>query len=113
MSSSPQASTQDRNDRAATDGSNVIAPAAAASTDGMLFPFKLHRLLDEVSDSDDPPIQWLPDGRAFQIRDRARFSREIMPIYFATTRVRSFQKSLNLWMYETPSRNAFHGGRGR
>ena len=91
-----------------------IAPAAAAAADGMLFPFKLHKLLDAVSDcGDSPAIAWLQDGKSFRIYNRSRFANEIMPIYFATTRFRSFQKNLNLWGFTTPSRNSFNGGRGR
>lgn len=116
MKNQQAATKSSSTDASNNDGESVIiAPDAAAA---MLFPFKLHKLLDAVSNSDDgsttsPAIAWLPDGKSFRIYNRSHFSNEILPIYFATTRFRSFQKNLNLWGFTTPSRKNFNGGRGR
>jgi hypothetical protein len=90
--------------------------STSSSSDGnhILFPFKLHKVLDDADNLDggDATISWMPDGKAFKIHDRERFASETMPLYFSTSKLRSFQKNLNLWGFTTPSKGDFRGGRG-
>mmetsp|Transcript_114637 Transcript_114637/g.171455 ORF Transcript_114637/g.171455 Transcript_114637/m.171455 type:complete len:431 (+) Transcript_114637:59-1351(+) len=66
------------------------------------FPVKLHRLLCEAEKGNNSDvISWLPDGEAFKVHDKARFTTEFMPSYFGTSNYRSFQKNLNMWGFTT------------
>ena len=72
------------------------------------FPFKLHQLLDDVSNMKDSVsgndlediVSWMPDGKSFGIHDRDRFGNEILPLYFNTTKTRSFQVRLKSDFYD-------------
>eukprot|EP00586_Coscinodiscus_wailesii_P014924 CAMPEP_0172503262 /NCGR_PEP_ID=MMETSP1066-20121228/167676_1 /TAXON_ID=671091 /ORGANISM="Coscinodiscus wailesii, Strain CCMP2513" /LENGTH=493 /DNA_ID=CAMNT_0013278929 /DNA_START=57 /DNA_END=1538 /DNA_ORIENTATION=+ len=74
------------------------------------FPLKLHTLLDQLEqDGLTSIMSWQPHGRAFVIRDKIRFTKEIMPKYFKQTRFTSFQRQLNLYGYVRLSRGADNG----
>lgn len=71
-----------------------------------LFPAKLYEMLaacscdakHDASLSDaGPAISWQPHGRAFMVHDKDRFISEVMPRFFRATKLRSFQRQLNLW----------------
>ena len=70
------------------------------------FPMQLHRVLDELEDLGYTHIiSWQPHGRAFIIRDRSLFQRDIMPKYFPnSTKITSIQRQFNLYGFETLSR---------
>lgn len=69
------------------------------------FPEKLYQMLEvETSSSyssssniQDPPVLWLPHGRAFVVRNPKLFTSNIMPRYFRQTKLTSFQRQLNLY----------------
>jgi hypothetical protein len=76
------------------------------------FPWKLHLLLEQAEKSgQDHIISWLPDGRAFRINDKEAFSEELMQTCFSSSKFKSFQRSLNLWGFETVSRGPDKGVR--
>ena len=64
----------------------------------MNFVNKLMNLLDD--DPDAGIITWLPHGRSFIVHDKYRFVKEIMPMYFNSTRYKSFQRQLNMWGFQ-------------
>jgi hypothetical protein len=76
-----------------------------------LFPMKLHHLLEDASKQRfEDVVSWLPDGKSFKVHDKIKFASDIMPKYFGSSKFRSFQKNLNLWIFTTvtyysPSRN--------
>ena len=46
-------------------------------------------------------ISWVNnEGRSFQIINRELFEKILMPLYFKATKLRSFQRQLNLWGFE-------------
>jgi len=45
-------------------------------------------------------ISWVNGGRSFQINNRELFEKLLMPLYFKATKLRSFQRQLNLWGFE-------------
>jgi len=45
-------------------------------------------------------ISWVNGGRSFQINNRELFEKLVMPLYFKATKLRSFQRQLNLWGFE-------------
>ena len=62
------------------------------------FVNKLMLLLD--NDPDSSIISWLSHGRSFLVHDKDRFVKEIMPLYFTSTRYKSFQRQLNMWGFQ-------------
>jgi hypothetical protein len=77
---------------------------------GDTFPVKLHKLLQaaELQGKTDI-ITWLPDGLRFKVIDKTRFASEIMPHYFASSTYKSFQRSKNLWGFQTVSKGVCKG----
>lgn len=63
------------------------------------FPTKLYAILEladkipEVAEA----ITWLPHGRAFAIRNKDTFMKEVVPLFFNQTQIRSFNRQLHLW----------------
>lgn len=64
----------------------------------LLFPWKLHDLLDDSErDVDIKTIVSWSDSASFAIHNEARFSREIMPKYFETKDWECFAAALASW----------------
>ncbi|KAL7579747.1 hypothetical protein ACA910_021889 [Epithemia clementina (nom. ined.)] len=62
------------------------------------FPFKLHRMLEHAEKNGlEDVISFTPDGRTFAIHKPREFVASIMPKYFTTSRMSSFQRQLNLY----------------
>lgn len=62
------------------------------------FPFKLYRVLaDAEKDGNEGIISFCSQGRAFFILRPEEFTKKIMPKYFTTTRMASFQRQLNIY----------------
>ena len=62
------------------------------------FPFKLHRMLEDVErDCNTHIVSWLSHGRAFCVHKPKDFVTDIMPKYFRQTKITSFQRQLNLY----------------
>eukprot|EP00339_Tiarina_fusa_P018226 CAMPEP_0117057656 /NCGR_PEP_ID=MMETSP0472-20121206/40049_1 /TAXON_ID=693140 ORGANISM="Tiarina fusus, Strain LIS" /NCGR_SAMPLE_ID=MMETSP0472 /ASSEMBLY_ACC=CAM_ASM_000603 /LENGTH=382 /DNA_ID=CAMNT_0004774669 /DNA_START=40 /DNA_END=1185 /DNA_ORIENTATION=- len=79
--------------------------------DVLQFPWKLHALLEGAEKSgQDHIISWLPDGRSFQIHDKEAFEEGLMPMFFSTSKFKSFQRSLNLWGFESTPNVGYKNG---
>jgi hypothetical protein len=66
------------------------------------FPWKLHILLDEAeSNGNSGIISWLPTGNAFKVHDKKKFAELVMPKYSQSNKYKSFQRNLNLWCFQT------------
>lgn len=77
---------------------------------GMLFPFKLHRVLNDAETNGfDHIVSWDPDGKAFKVRDHDAFASQIMPKYFDQTKYKSFQRQINLYGFSRVSKGAQKG----
>ena len=71
-------------------------PTGAGATEN--FPIKLYRILEEAEkDRKDDIVSFLSHGRAFAIHKPRQFVSDIMPKYFTTSRMSSFQRQLNLY----------------
>jgi hypothetical protein len=67
-------------------------------TQNETFPFKLYRMLKQAEeDGQDDIVSFFPHGAAFAIHKPQEFVSEIMPKYFTTSRMSSFQRQLNLY----------------
>ncbi|KAG7348326.1 HSF-type DNA-binding protein [Nitzschia inconspicua] len=77
---------------------------------GDTFPVKLMKLLHAAEQTGKTDIiSWLGDGTKFKVHDKNRFSSEIMPHYFASSTYKSFQRSKNLWGFQTVSKGVHKG----
>jgi len=64
------------------------------------FPLKLYRMLFEVEQAgQDNIISFLPHGKAFFIHRPKDFVEQIMPRYFTTCRLASFQRTIQTWIF--------------
>mmetsp|Transcript_26567 Transcript_26567/g.61171 ORF Transcript_26567/g.61171 Transcript_26567/m.61171 type:complete len:549 (-) Transcript_26567:229-1875(-) len=59
------------------------------------FPGKLYEILSNTEFSE--VISWLPDGKAWKVRDEERFMKEIAPKYFRQTKYLSFIRQVYMW----------------
>ena len=70
-----------------------------AATTSTTFPYKLYATLDDKRS--ESSIKWLPHGLVlFCIHDKEVFTTHVMPRYFKATKMRSFQRQLNLWGFK-------------
>ena len=61
------------------------------------FPSKLYRMIEEAEkDGQDDIVSFFPHGRAFAIHKPRVFISQLMPKFFSTSRMSSFQRQLNL-----------------
>lgn len=69
-----------------------------------IFPQRLMEILSEPSNAD--AITWLPHGQAFIIKDRQKFSSQVLPKYFRKTKYTSFTRKLNRWNFSRVNRGS-------
>ena len=72
------------------------------------FPVKLHTLLG--SGKYEEIISWQPTGRSFIIYNPKEFVKSVMPKYFRQTKLRSFQRQLNLYNFKRITEGTDIGG---
>ena len=81
---------------------NVSYPRTGKRGVPQQFPRRLHLMLEseaklQATSSDHPDIiSWSDSGKAFKISDVSKFSSEVLPKYFRTSKFSSFQRNLNL-----------------
>lgn len=64
----------------------------------VLFPVRLYQLLEEAEQEGFHHIaSWQPHGRAFLVRDRKRFTNEVLIKYFKQSKFSSFCRQLALY----------------
>ena len=68
------------------------------------FPEKLYHMLELADAQGFGPssnaVSWLPNGRAFTVRDEKVFMESIVPLFFRQSKMRSFARQLNLWGFK-------------
>jgi hypothetical protein len=63
------------------------------------FPVKLYRMIERAErNGQDDIISFIDDGKAFAIHKPRAFEMEIMPSYFNSHRMSSFQRQLNIYV---------------
>jgi len=76
------------------------------------FPLVLHTLLERAEvDHYSQIVSWKPHGRSFQVHDKERFAKQILPLYFRQTQFGSFQRQLNLYSFRRLTRKSPDYGR--
>ena len=74
------------------------------------FPWKLHEMLHLAEKNGKTSIiSWLPGGNGFKVHNKEKFCAEIMPGYFASQKYKTFQRSLNLWGFESVAKGPDRG----
>lgn len=74
----------------------------------VFFPLLMYEIVSDKSTDDI--IRWLPSGRAFIIKDKKRFSKEILPRYFSQQSLyTSFTRKLTRWDFKRIPRGPFIG----
>ena len=82
------------------------------SPSGVPFPWKLHETL-EYSEANDLTniISYVPARNGFKIHNATAFANELMPLFFGSIKMKSFQRQLNMWGFERvcngPDRGAY------
>ena len=63
------------------------------------FPERLHNILTETTTEGcfEGIVSWQPHGRAFLVRDKKRFTQEVLPKYFKQSKFSSFCRQLSLY----------------
>ena len=95
-------------------GEAAAAPGAV-STDNQksekeTFPRKVHRMLLEVESNGRQDVcSFVASGTAFRIHKPRAFEEEIMPGYFTTHRVTSFQRQLNTYGFRRHNDGPYRG----
>lgn len=76
------------------------------------FPLKLYRILWEVTHKQGRGdiMSFFPHGRAFAVHKPKEFLAEVMPKYFATGRMNTFLKQLNLYGFRRITEGKDKGG---
>jgi hypothetical protein len=91
------------------------APGTVRSGNGgggqlLQFPWKLHEMLHLAEKNGKTNIiSWLPGGNGFKVHNKEKFCAEIMPGYFASQKYKTFQRSLNLWGFESVAKGPDRG----
>jgi hypothetical protein len=78
----------------------------------IIFPFQLHDMLNDAHIRNfEDIVSWIPSETegisVFKVHDKKKFEESILPVYFNTTKHKSFQRQLNLYMF---SRHFKKGG---
>ena len=68
------------------------------------FPDKLYDMLEVASSHGfeyaTNAVSWMPHGRSFKVFDEDVFMTCIVPVFFKQTKLRSFNRQLNLWGFK-------------
>ena len=90
---------QDCSPRPST-GSLTPPPSSFSSKGGTTNAFAL-KLFQMLAKEDVGIMSWTQDGLSFVISDRERFVHEVLPRYFRSNKLTSFQRQINLYDFKT------------
>lgn len=88
-------------------------PPSLGTMHSASFPLKLQRILDKLeSEQQTENLSWVDHGRAFIVRDVARFVEDLAPVYFNLTKYSSFQRQCHMYHFQRitcgPDKGAYH-----
>ncbi|KAL7577866.1 hypothetical protein ACA910_010610 [Epithemia clementina (nom. ined.)] len=93
------------------DDRSPVAPVGGVDPLSLVklsFPEKIHYMLKTVSD-DNSVVSYVDNGAAFLIHKPRVFESEIMPLYFSSNRLSSFQRQLNIYGFQRIDKGPWHG----
>jgi hypothetical protein len=83
----------------------------SAEYEAISFPMKLHVMLEDAETKGFQDIvSWQSGGKSFKVLNVARFSGEIMGLYFHQTKYKSFQRQQNIYGFRRIHSGACKGG---
>jgi hypothetical protein len=72
-----------------------------SSNNDLPFPWKLHIMLEQVELTGKASVvSWMPSGKAFKIHNHDVFSKEVLPYYFRSGTLKSFQRNLSIYQFK-------------
>ena len=74
------------------------------------FPTKLYHLLEDAeTEGHEDVVSWILNGKAFRIHKPKTFCRDIMPIYFRQSKLKSFTRQLYIYGFSKVSEGMHQG----
>ena len=73
------------------------------------FPEKIYFMLEAVSNDTPTVVSFVDNGTAFLIHKPRIFETEIMPLYFSSSRMSSFQRQLNIYGFQRVDKGQWRG----
>jgi len=70
------------------------------------LPRKLHKILSQPNFEN--AITWLPNGRAFKIKNPEIFMQKVLPAHFRSSNYSSFKRQLNQWGFRRITHNQYY-----
>lgn len=81
-------------------GSSRFSPYNSGRRIGL--PQTLHTLLEDAEERGETDIvSWVHNGTGYKVHKKDEFVQKVMPRYFETSTYKSYQRSVNLWNFET------------
>ncbi len=76
-----------------------ISPSPTRRRTKTEFPIKVYSMLELAENITEfaQAVAWLPHGRAFMIHNKVKFMKEVAPLFFNQTKIRSFYRQLQMW----------------
>jgi HSF-type DNA-binding len=102
-------------------GAKLNGGGSSNRASDMPFPWKLHEILEYVEGSGggrgvngelenlQAIVSWLPSGKAFKVHQPAEFEQRILPLYFRSTRLKSFQRNLSVYRFQRVDIDSIRG----
>ena len=92
-------------DSSADETSKSSSPSFPPIPPDLSFPWRLFRLLQDVSDTPNGDIiAWTDKGKAFQIKNQKGLEQDLLPTYFNTSKYESFRRQLLNYGFQCVSR---------
>lgn len=74
------------------------------------FPEKIYSMLEAVDDQGQTDvISFVADGSAFMIHNPTAFETDVLPLYFSSKRMSSFQRQLNMYGFKRVEKGPWRG----
>jgi len=91
---------QDQSLDASNTSHDANANEVAKPKAKMVFPCVLYRMVQDADDKGHEDIvSWVSQGRAFRVHNTKKFVSNILPRFFAQTKITSFQRQLNMYCF--------------
>ncbi|KAL7574003.1 hypothetical protein ACA910_002004 [Epithemia clementina (nom. ined.)] len=89
---------------------HVGRPSSGDASCRLNFPGKVYSMLEEVELQERTDvISFVDNGRAFQIHNQDVFEKHVMPLFFASCRMPSFQRQLHMYGFRRINHEPFVG----
>jgi hypothetical protein len=96
---------------ASNDNNDIPSPVSAATTTNQhVFPWKLHKMLEEAPAKNfNHIVSWVQNGTAFKVHNSQGFLANVIYQYFDQSKYESFRRQLNLYGFTRVVRGQHRG----